>query len=398
VTPEQTPNSWLPINLANLEARPPIKPILGNFGLVYPGKRHVFSGPQESAKTLAAYLIAIAVTALGDYVVVIDFEMGKWDARDRFRELGATDENLAHILFVEPEEAATPDRIAALIAYFPHLVIIDAAAGAYDMQGLDDNKRQDVERFTRVYVREFWRNDIATIVLDHVVKNTEGRGAYAIGSERKVGGADVHLGFEVVTPISRGSTGIYKIRTHKDRGGFLQRGHLADMHLSSDPTTHLITCQLKPVEKAEAESEFRPTFLMERVSRYLEEQTSEVSRTNVETSVKGKNAKAIRQALDVLTREGYVTETPGPRGARNVRISRPYRQQDDPLLATPSDPVSPRPDAVILTPSTSPPPGGGDGVENGRSGSRPRLENGDEVGSHPSLDFDEQDRAFLEGL
>ena len=49
--------SWDAINLANIGERPPLTPSLGGVGLVYPGKRHVFSGPPESAKTLAAYVI-----------------------------------------------------------------------------------------------------------------------------------------------------------------------------------------------------------------------------------------------------------------------------------------------------------------------------------------------------
>jgi hypothetical protein len=51
-------DSWLPLNLNDLPEQPPVHPTLGqlgNIGLLYPGKRHVFSGPQESAKTLCAY-------------------------------------------------------------------------------------------------------------------------------------------------------------------------------------------------------------------------------------------------------------------------------------------------------------------------------------------------------
>jgi hypothetical protein len=78
------------------------------------------------------------------------------------------------------------------------------------------------------------------IVLDHVVKNSDNRGKYAIGSERKTGGADVHLSFDTTTPISRGNVGRFKITTHKDRHGHLKRGHVADLELRSDPTTHAI--------------------------------------------------------------------------------------------------------------------------------------------------------------
>src|SRR5262245_51473693 len=85
--------TWALLNLANLEERPAIQPTLGGVGLVYPGKRHVFSGPPESAKTLAAYAIALAEIRQGGTVVLIDLEMGQWDARDRLRELGATAED-----------------------------------------------------------------------------------------------------------------------------------------------------------------------------------------------------------------------------------------------------------------------------------------------------------------
>jgi len=70
--------------------------------------------------------------------------MGQWDARDRLRELGATDEDLERLLYIEPESPATKEIIAGLLDWKPTLVIIDAAAGAYDLQGLDDNERADL--------------------------------------------------------------------------------------------------------------------------------------------------------------------------------------------------------------------------------------------------------------
>ncbi len=203
-------------------------------------------------------------------------------------------------------------------------MIIDAAAGAYDLQELDDNKRQDVERFTSIYVRDFWRAEIATIVLDHVIKNKEGRGSYAIGSERKVGGADVHLGFEAIVPIKRGSSGIYKITTHKDRGGWLERGRLADLHLKSDPATHRISWSLEQAEHVPDGEAWRPTHLMEAVSVYLEACPEAVSRKTIEENVTGKR-DYIRKAIDSLVSDGAANETIGARGARLVSSSSSYR-------------------------------------------------------------------------
>jgi len=228
--------TWQPLNLAHLEERPPILPNLGGLGLVYPGKRHVFSGPPESAKTIFAYIAAIETVRQGGTVLLIDFEMGQWDARDRLRELGATDDDLERIGYVEPEAPATKEIVAELVeTWKPTLVVIDAAAGAFDLQGLDDNKRADVERFASVYVRLFFLHDIATIVLDHVVKDPRSRNGFVIGSERKVGGADVHLGFEPVKLLYRGGRGVYRIVTRKDRSGHLPRPTAAKLELVSNP-------------------------------------------------------------------------------------------------------------------------------------------------------------------
>lgn len=340
-TPEAAEeDSWAPRNLAEVPDEPPVQPTLGEVGIVYPGKRHVFSGPQESAKTLAAYVIGLSVVRSGRRVVLIDFEMGPWDAKTRLRELGASAADMGRISYVEPAAPATEAGIGRLVDLEPALVIVDAAAGAYDLQELDDNKRGDVERFTRIYVNRFWKAGIATIVLDHVTKNTETRGKYAIGSERKVGGADVHLGFEVVHPIKRGGTGLYKIVTHKDRGGFLKRGKLAEFELHSDPDTHAITWEFKAPVESDEEHPFRPTHLMEKVSRYLETQSEPVPRSHVERDVEGKR-DYIRQALELLVDEGYVDESEGARGARLAESVISYREATDSM--TPTSP-RPRPD------------------------------------------------------
>ena len=44
--------------------------------------------------------------------------------------------------------------------------MIDTAAGAYSLQGLDDNLRRDVEKFARLYVRTFWLRGVATMLVD----------------------------------------------------------------------------------------------------------------------------------------------------------------------------------------------------------------------------------------
>jgi hypothetical protein len=354
--PAPPDSSWTPQNLADLPDVPPVTPTLGGLGLVYPGKRHVFSGPQESAKTLAAYVIGLAVIRSGSPVVLIDFEMGPWDAKTRLKELGASDDDLGSLLYVEPDTGPGAHSVTRLCAHNPALVVLDAAAGAFSADGLDDNSRKDVERWSGAWVTPFWKAGIATIVLDHVTKNVETRGSYAIGSERKVGGADVHLGFSVITPIRRGSHGRYQITTHKDRGGCLKRGKLATFELHSDPETHHFTWAFVPAQEVDEEHAFRPTGLMEKVSRWLEMQVDPQPRSAIEKAKLGKG-EYVRIALDLLLKEGYLEESEGARGARLTEVVRAYREAQDDLVPTSSHLV---PEIAESTSSLVPPPFRGD--------------------------------------
>lgn len=323
-------DSWQPIRLSTLPDKPTVQPDLGGIGLVYPGKRHVFSGPPESAKTLIAYAILIELARHGQPSILVDFEMGAYDARDRLYELGATDETIDLIGYIESDEPATPARIQTLVSARPALVVLDAAAGAYQLENLDDMARKDVERFNNTYIRPFWREGIATILIDHVVKVGKDRGRYAIGSERKLGASDVHLGFDTVTPINRGGTGLYKITTHKDRGGCLKRGKLADLELVSHPVHHKITCTVRPsvtVPETEQAAYFRPTHLMEKVSIYLEHQAEPVSRNAVAEALGG-TKDYILKAISALVTERFVLEHDGAQRSRPVSTIRSYREND----------------------------------------------------------------------
>lgn len=353
--PDPEENDWRYVDLSDpayaVKPEPPdLHPLL------YSGHRHVLSGPPESAKTLIAYSMLLDVVRAGHTVVVIDFEMGPKRARLMLAELGATDEEMRSILFFSPASPPPPNLVNGLVERNVKLVVIDAAIGAYDVSGLDDNKRQDAEQFARIWIKPLWIAGIATVLIDHVTKNSESRGKFTIGSERKVGVGDVHLGLDALTPLSRGGRGLVKVVVHKDRPAFLKRPVAAMIDLASDPDNHRITWQIKePPETEISDVTFRPTFQMERVSRYLEATSEPVSRTTVETSVKGKSVSALRQAMDALVREGYADEQTGPRGARLLTSLRPYRQEEEPEHTTPSDPVRPRPDGDTVTPSKRPP-------------------------------------------
>ena len=316
--------NWEPINLSAVEfSKPSLPPSL--CGLVYAGKRHVVSGPPEALKTLLTLLFALEHQRAGGTLAIVDFESGPAETRRLLEDLGATRDEVASVFYFEPDGPPATEDIERIVSEGVTLVVIDAAAGAYDVSGLDDNARKDAERFAAAWIRPLWQRGVTTIVIDHVTKNTETRGRFAIGSERKLGQADVHLGLHAVKQLSRGTTGLVTVHTHKDRPGHLTRPKAAEVELQSHPDTHRITWTIRPAREHTSDTgQWQPTVLMERVSRYLEQQTKPVSRNTVEKNVKG-TGEYLRAAMDALLDEGYAAETRGPRDARELQSLRPFR-------------------------------------------------------------------------
>ena len=270
----------------------------------------------------------------GGTIAFVDFESGPAETRRLLEDIGATSEEIGSVTYFEPDGPPATDDIERIVSEGVTLVVIDAAAGAYDVSELDDNKRQDAERFAAAWIRPLWQRGVTTIVIDHVTKNAEGRGKFAIGSERKLGQADVHLGLHAVKQLSRGTSGLVVVTTHKDRPGHLTRPKAAEIELRSDPESHRITWEVRPAE-TENESGWRPTVLMQRVSEYLERQAGPVSRNAVEQHVNGR-AQYVRDALDCLLVDGYASETTGSRSSRLVSSLKPYIDTSSHLVPTSS--------------------------------------------------------------
>jgi hypothetical protein len=333
--------SWHPKNLRYVTDKPKVEPTIGTGRIVYPATRHAFSGEPESGKTIAAYAIALEEIRSGNLVILADFEMGEDMATERFIEMGATVDDLESLLYVEPDHAPSADEYDNLIYQAetvgtPTLAIFDASAGAYDAADLDDQHRKDVERFARSFVTPLWKRGLSTLVIDHVTKSRESRGRYSIGSERKLGGVDVHLGFERVKTLSRGTDGLMRLVVHKDRRGFLTRPTAADLVLQSDPLTHAITWQFRPPTSETTGDEWRPTGLMEKVSNYLQRQREPVSRSQICRDVKGKR-EYLLAAIDHLVLEGHAAETAGDRNAKLVAYLHPFPPVPDQFPPVPEN-------------------------------------------------------------
>jgi hypothetical protein len=132
---------------------------------------------------------------------------------------------------------------------------------------------------------------------------------------------------KTIEPFGRGRCGKSRIEVFKDRPGHLERPSLGNFVLTSG-TDGRCSWRLEADRSVSDDGGFRPTFLMERVSRFIEERVEPPSRSQIEGEVRGK-ADAIRTAIDRLLLEGYAVEFSGARNARLVRSERPFREEQD---------------------------------------------------------------------
>lgn len=331
---ERERTAWIGASLVDVTTNPPDPPSVGG-GLFYRGATHLISGEPDSGKTWVAY-VAIAIELRnGNAVVLIDFEMGAGAALERIRALGVDDEAIrTRLAYIAPEdglrgnESALADVLDLLERLDPTLVVIDAFEGALALERLDPNSSADVETYFANVTDPFRRTGAAIALLDHVVKDPDARGRYSIGSQRKLGRSDVHLRTGIARPIRRGESGVVNLGRQKDRYGHLP-GRIVVNVDASDPAAIVYEVETSKRPLADSEIDFRPTALMEKVSRWVALQPDRVTGREVRAGVRGSNDGIVR-ALAVLAEEGYLDVEDGERGARRYRHAMSYRQDEDP--------------------------------------------------------------------
>jgi len=302
--------------------------------LLYPGRLNAAIGETESLKSWFAALAAKQELAAGHHVVYIDFEDTPETAVERLRSLGATVEQIESMFtYMQPEgpfdelaQIMVEETIAKRGA--PTLAVIDGVTEAMALAGLDPRDGPDVAGFYNGFPRWFARTGAAVVLVDHVTKSSEGRGRWAIGSERKLSGLDgaAYL-FDVLVPFGREKTGKVKITVSKDRCGHVRQHEgagrvIAIMELKSWPDGG-VTASMETPPAQDDSGSFRPTYLMEKLSQAIEDHPDLTTRA-LRAAVKGKNdAKDL--ALELLVNENYVKAKPGARGARLHASVRPFR-------------------------------------------------------------------------
>ena len=297
-------------------------------GLFYAGRVHSIAGTPGGGKTWLALHAIAEVIRSGGNGALIDYEDTPQSAFNRLTQLGVTPAQIvAQFTYIRPHgplglrTGRTDDRTLALLDDLDvELVVIDSVGESLAVEGLPPNDDDAVTMWFRGLARRIARKGAAVVGLDHVTKSRDDRGMWAIGSQRKLAAIDgAAYGVESKVAPTKTKDGKLAILCSKDRHGTHQHGHVvANVEINNAPGGVAVKVQAPAVT-------FRPTHLMERVSRFLEDE-GEASGRQIQDGVTGKT-DAIRAAIEVLVTEGYLLKTTAGSGNR-YSIVTTYRDDE----------------------------------------------------------------------
>lgn len=293
-------------------------------GLFYAGKVHTISSETEAGKTWLAIAGCVDEILAGNNVLYIDFEddIGSVVARLLALQLNA-DTIKKHFHYIRPLEPLgtgihADDLRQVLADTKPTLAVIDGVTEAMTVHGLNPLDNADVAKFGRMLPRRIAAAGPAVVLLDHVTKDREGRGRYAIGAVHKINALDgAAYVLENRKPFGIGLTGHSTIKIAKDRPGQLRRHALPSsggMHWFGDLVLESHNSDFAEIRidiPEQRDDDFEPTWLMEKLWKVIDKHGGDkgLSGRAVQDLARG-NATNNRQAVALLVSGGFISPTP----------------------------------------------------------------------------------------
>lgn len=314
--------------------------------LIYAGKMHVFQAEPSSGKTWIALLAALEVLNVGGSVIYLDYEDTAKGILGRLLALGAEPPQVRErFSYMQPAGAfGATERLELgklLDNLNPDLVVIDGVAEALARDGLSEDRAAEVVGWIEKLPRWISRTGAAVVMLDHVVKDREQQGRWARGSSAKLAAVDgASYQVKVTSSFSRHKAGTMKLVVAKDRpGGVGAIGDVAAIaSIAPKADGARVVVQLDPNTAEIAKSDpWKPTVLMEKVSRAVEDAAIPLTAARVKDVVRSEKPKLVTEAIARLIAEGWLVESTGK--PKTLRVSKPYRSDE-----TPPDPPEPPPE------------------------------------------------------
>ncbi|MER7801207.1 DnaB-like helicase N-terminal domain-containing protein [Streptomyces parvulus] len=329
----------------------PQQPVVGarddGIGLFYPGRVNGIQGESEAGKSWVALISCLVEINRGNHVAYLDFEDSEAGVVSRLLLIGAQPDDIRQLFhYVRPGSTPTPVQLRQFVARIgdlgPSLIIVDGVTEAMVMMGLELTDNSEVAKFGRMLLRPLADTGAAVVPLDHVVKNNESRGRYALGGVHKLNAVDgVQYMLEAVRPFGINTEGRSRLRIAKDRPAQVRRHALpggrnpmhwfADLVIRSEgeefaaahlypPIQHTDDPQDTAAVKDKAAQEEADIKDREgAVLAALAKATEPMSKNALEELIPGR-ASVTRRALTRLVHAGRVATEQGPRKATLHRL------------------------------------------------------------------------------
>lgn len=328
-------------------------------GLFYRGAVNDLHGEPGCGKSMLAQIATAQELKQGHDVIYIDYEDSARNVVKRLLLLGVTGEQIVqHLHYVRP--SAKPSSPTSLdgwketldYADTATLAIIDGVTSCLAYAGLDSNSGDDIAAWYNTMPRLISACGPAVVLIDHVVKSKDNRGRYAGGSMQKLALIDgISYSVDMTKPVGKGVRGTIVIKSGKDRiseieehcavnwsnGSHLREAARIEINSTNPKLMHVTIARpnMMPNEDRQAKrDDFRPTGLMERISRMLEDSLEEPNQSELFKALKedgsGARTAVMSKAVSLLLQEGFVSNRSGRNNRSIFKSVRPYRQIDDP--------------------------------------------------------------------
>lgn len=329
-------------------------------GLFYRGAVNDLHGEPGCGKSMIAQIATAQELKSNHDVIYIDYEDSARNVVKRLLLLGVTGEAIVtHLHYVRP--SAKPSSPTSLdgwketLAYADTatLSIIDGVTSCLAYASLDSNSGDDIAAWYNTMPRLISACGPAVVLIDHVVKSKDNRGRYAGGSMQKLALIDgISYSVDMTKPVGKGLRGTIVIKSSKDRiseieehcavswssnGSHMREAARIEIN-STDPKLMRVNVarpNMMPSDETTRQRGIeRPTGLMEKISRIIENAPEEPNQTEIIELLKDDGSSArkttVLTAINRLLEGEWISNRSG-RNNRNIYASvRPYRQMDDP--------------------------------------------------------------------
>lgn len=314
--------------------------------LFYAAKINGLFGDPESGKTWIAQAAMVEALNNDGTAAMIDVDHnGMNHTAARLLLLGAHPHTLAdpnRFRYYDPEDAEQLRNACRDVANrAPTVATIDSIGEILAMLAVNPNDETEVTNAFRATLVPIATAGTCAIAIDHLPKGQEARQAgQAIGSiakKRMMRGSYIRV--DARDKPAPGQIGHMTLRIEKDTAGELRRtspgGYAGTFTLDSrDPrvTTWNVDNDDNPIT---SDGTFRPTEVMERISRYVEDHDRCTYRA-IREAVGGKTT-VVKTAIDILTRESYIVTMAGQRNAILHHSIAHYRAHEDTARQDPTN-------------------------------------------------------------